>query len=241
MGKTKFFLLSSRLKRFPRKLAFKLLWLSLFKKLAMVVYYLNSNQKKVFTLIDNIKDEVDFTLNPTEAYQLFQAVKATRNINGDIAEVGVYQGGSAKLICEARNENKILYLFDTFEGLPTPGKFDGSLKKGEYNASLKYVQNCLRSYKNVYFYQGIFPETANSIENKNFSFVHLDVDLYKSTLDALEFFYSRVNRGGVILSHDYGSGGEGETAVKKAFDEFFKDKPEIIIELPSSQCLIVKL
>jgi len=89
MEKTKFFLLPSRLKRFPRKLAFKLLWLSLF--------------------------------------------------NGDIAEVGVYQGGSAKLICEARNENKVLYLFDTFEGLPTPGKFDGSFKKGKYNTSLKYA------------------------------------------------------------------------------------------------------
>ena len=99
----------------------------------------------------------------------------------------------------------------------------------------------MRSYKNVYFYQGIFPETANSIENKNFSFVHLDVDLYKSTLDALEFFYSRVNRGGVILSHDYGSGGEGETAIKKAFDEFFTDKPEPIFELTGSQCMIIKL
>ena len=30
--------------------------------------------------------------------------------------------------------------------------------------------------------------------------------------------------------------------VKKAFDEFFKDKPEIIIEpYPTGQCLIVKV
>lgn len=241
MEKQKFFLLSSRLKRFPRKLALKLLWLSLFNKLATVVYYLNSTQKKIFTLIDNVKDEIDFTLNPTEAYQLFQAVKATRDINGDIAEVGVYQGGSAKLICEARNKNKIFYLFDTFEGLPTPGEFDGSLKNGEYSASLKFAQDCLKSHKNIYFCQGIFPENANSIENKNFSFVHLDVDLYKSTLDALEFFYPRVNRGGIILSHDYGGGGEGETAVKKAFDEFFADRPGSIFELTGSQCMIVKL
>jgi len=189
MEKTKFFLLPSRLKRFPRKLAFKLLWLSLF--------------------------------------------------NGDIAEVGVYQGGSAKLICEARNENKVLYLFDTFEGLPTPGKFDGSFKKGKYNTSLKYAQDCLRSYKNVYFYQEIFPETASSIENKNFSFVHLDVDIYKSTQDCLEFFYPRMSKGGIILSHDYSS--MGRTPVKKAFDEFFTNKPEAIIEFPTSQCMIIKL
>jgi hypothetical protein len=62
------------------------------------------------------------------------------------------------------------------------------------------------------------------------------VDLYKTTLDALEFFYPRMNPGGVIMSHDYIRCG-----VKKAFDEFFKDKPEPIIQLIDSQSLIVKI
>jgi len=34
-----------------------------------------------------------------EAYQIFMAVKNTRKIKGDIAEVGVYRGGSARIIC----------------------------------------------------------------------------------------------------------------------------------------------
>ena len=41
------------------------------------------------------------------------AVKATRKLSGDIAEVGVYRGGSAMIICEAKG-NKKLHLFDTF-------------------------------------------------------------------------------------------------------------------------------
>ena len=68
--------------------------------------------------------------------------------------------------------------------------------------------------------------------------LHLDVDIYDSTLNSLKFFYPRMSRGGCIISHDYPSS-EG---VKKAFDEFFEDKPEIIIEpFAINQCLIVKV
>jgi len=45
-----------------------------------------------------------------------------------------------------------------------------------------------------------------------------------------------MNKGGVIISHDY----FGSPVVKKAFDDFFKDKPEPIIEMSGTQCLIVK-
>ncbi len=47
----------------------------------------------------------------------------TEKIKGELAEVGVYKGGSAKLICEAKG-NSILHLFDTFEGLPNVGEND---------------------------------------------------------------------------------------------------------------------
>ena len=53
----------------------------------------------------------------------------------------------------------------------------------------------------------------------------------------MEFFYPRMVPGGVMLTHDYSLLG----GVKKAFDEFFADKPEGIIELPTTQCMVVKL
>jgi hypothetical protein len=71
----------------------------------------------------------------------------------------------------------------------------------------------------------------------SFSFVHLDVDLYQSTLSGLEWFYPRLNRGGVLISHDYTIA----KGVRKAFDEFFIDKPECLIELSGSQVAFVKL
>ena len=44
-----------------------------------------------------------------------------------------------------------------------------------------------------------------------------------------------MNKKGILISHDYHAQG-----VRRAFDEFFKSKPEKIIELPVSQCMIIK-
>ncbi|MDP3734124.1 MAG: TylF/MycF/NovP-related O-methyltransferase, partial [Nanoarchaeota archaeon] len=90
----------------------------------------------------------------------------------------------------------------------------------------------LGTYPAVSFYKCFFPDTANVLKEKTFSFVHLDVDIYSSTQACLDFFYSRMEKGGIILSHDYAQA----AGVKKAFQEFFHDKPESIIELAESQC-----
>ena len=82
----------------------------------------------------------------------------------------------------------------------------------------------------------MFPDTATPVADEMFSLVHLDVDLYRSTLACLQFFYPRMVQGGVILSHDY-TYGEG---VRRAFTEFFEDRRELVLELTNSQCIIVK-
>jgi len=208
------------------------------KKNGFVLFYNDPLRNEIMNLIKRIKKETDLSLTDSEAYQVYMLVKNTLKVDGDLAEVGVYTGGSAKLICEAKDK-KILHLFDTFEGLPEISQIDNpsQFHKGQFFASLDSVKNYLKSYPNVCFYKGYFPETADPISNKNFSFVNLDVDLYESTLKSIEFFYPRMSRGGVILSHDY----IYAPGVKKAFDDFFNDKQEIIIELSGSQCMVVKL
>lgn len=75
------------------------------------------------------------------------------------------------------------------------------------------------------------------VADQRFSPVHLDVDLYQPTHDALEFFYPRVNQGGIFLIHDY-LWAEG---VRKAVQEFFAGRPEPIPELAGTYGCIVKL
>ena len=173
-----------------------------------------------------------------ENYTLYSSLKATKNLQGDIAEVGVYKGGTARLICEIKGD-KNLYLFDTFEGLPETHDNDLFVQKGWlHDTSLESVKNYLSDFKNIHFLKGIFPETAEPISDKKFSFIHLDTNLYQSTLDALEFFWPRMVIGGRIVSHDYNA--SSMPGVKKAFMEFFRDQPEKIIEIADSQVMVIK-
>lgn len=197
--------------------------------------------KKSVELIKSVKNEVDFAFYPIEAYHVFSIAKSQSRLDGDMAEVGVYQGGSAKLISEAKNGRE-LHLFDTFEGLPSVSENDTHFgtkywKTGEFsNTSVENVKRYLSKYEKIHFYKGKFPQTSDPVKNKKFSFVHLDVDLFQSTIDCLQFFFPRMIKGGIILTHDYHTDG-----VKKAFEEFCHDKKIPWIELAGSQCMITNL
>jgi hypothetical protein len=161
-----------------------------------VLFYDQEREKKtVLQLIRQIREEVPLLLAHNEAYAIFTAVEITSKLTGDIAEVGVLAGGSAKLICEAKGD-RVLHLFDTFEGLPEVGEHDPGFEKGWLRAPFESTQAYLSRYPGVRIYKGLFPKTAAPIKNVRFSFVHLDADLYQSTLESLKFFYPRMNRGG---------------------------------------------
>ena len=59
------------------------------------------------------------SLVPLEAkYVLYcLALEATRRCDGEIAECGVYKGGTAKILAELA-PGRPIHLFDTFEGMP---------------------------------------------------------------------------------------------------------------------------
>ncbi len=174
-----------------------------------------------------------------EAFVIHSIARAQTKVPGDFAEVGVFTGGSARMMCEVKGE-KHLRLFDTFAGLPQGTEIDGEgMRPGMYACSREAVEGHLKRWPNISYYQGIFPDSIQGNEevaNARFAFAHFDVDLYEGTLGCLEFFYPRMNPGGVILTHDYSV----LAGVKKAFDEFFEDKPEGVIELPTTQCMVVK-
>jgi predicted O-methyltransferase YrrM len=197
------------------------------------------DERKAFAKdLRKIRSETELLLEDIEAYHIYMAVKRTRKVPGDIAEVGVYKGGSAKIICSAKGE-KPLHLFDTFEGLPKVDDIDmvWPFYEGKFAASYDSVCEYLKNDPNVNLYKGIFPETSDPVKDKSFSLVNLDVDCYESTRQCLEFFYSRMSPGGIILSHDYITA----PGVKKAFDDFFEGKAEPVLETAGSQCLVVKV
>jgi O-methyltransferase len=182
------------------------------------------------------RSNIETATTPLECVEIVQAVRATANIPGELAEVGVYKGGTAAIILASVPE-KHLYLFDTFEGLPINGTGNQPHKAGDYSGSLGQVKKNLSPFADrVTLYRGVFPrETGHAVQELKFSFVHLDTDLYESTLDSLKFFWPRMSPGGVILSHDYYL----IDGVARAFHEVFDEKHVPVIPLSGNQCLVV--
>jgi len=159
------------------------------------------------------------------------------NIPGNAAEVGVYRGGTARIIAKCTN-NKLVHLFDTFSGLPAPDSSIDRHKKGDFSdTSLEEVKHYLKNCKNIVWHPGFFPETTKGI-NETYSFVHIDVDIYESVKDCLEHFYDRLAGGGVIILDDYKW--PATPGVAKAVDEFFVNKPEKPFIAAKYQAVIVK-
>jgi O-methyltransferase len=204
---------------------------------AQVFLLARHKEPRAVRLVRQARRQRRCLLTAYECFTVHSLAKAHSRLPGDFAEVGCFQGASTRLICEAKGDTT-LHVFDTFEGLPKSTVADRWIHdEGQYACSLDSVSDYLRNYKNVHFYKGRFPATADPVADRTFSFVHCDVDLYESTLGCLEFFYPRLRPGGVLLSHDYSV----LAGVKTAFAEFLADKPETPIELPSTQCMIIKL
>ncbi len=176
-------------------------------------------------------------LSAFEQYLIYSTARGQSKMSGAMAEVGVFRGGSAKLICEVKGD-KPLHLFDTYEGLPPSCEADrGIHREHQYTCGLEEIQRYLSDYDNLHFHKGIFPHSAADVPEQTYCFVHFDVDLYEGTRGCLEYFYPRMQRGGIMISHDYSI----LAGVEKAFHEFFEGKPEEIIDQPTTQCMIVKL
>lgn len=197
--------------------------------------------RETVDFIKSAQKKVSFGLTPYEAIFVYSTARAQSILDGDMAEVGVHQGGSAKLICKAKGSKK-LHLFDTFEGLPEVKDIDQTFENIRWlethdfsDTDLDSVKRHLSSFENVFFYKGRFPSTSEPIKNSLFSFVHLDVDLYESTLDSLKFFYPRLVQGGVMISHDYST----LSGVRKAFDEYFQGKKPVL-EIMEKHCMVIK-
>jgi O-methyltransferase len=205
-------------------------------KQILLIHYTGPDRNGWMARVNRIKAERKSLLSHGDMCQIVSAVHATRRIPGDMVEFGVAYGASARIIAEY-GAGRTLHLFDTFSGLPKPTAHDSSrFSEGSYSCSLESVQQYLTGLPCRY-YEGFFPGTAGALENGTFSFVHLDVDLYESTLEGLKFFYPRMSPGAILISHDY----QSAAGVDRAFNEFFADKPEAVLSLSGYQCLVTKL
>lgn len=178
-------------------------------------------------------------VSPDRCFMLWQLAKYAASKEGAIAEVGVYKGGTAKIIAKAC-PNKKVHLFDTFSGMPKEDVGVDLHKQGDFSdTSFQLVEQFLNNCDNVEFHPGFFPSTADNLKDKKFCFVHIDVDIYESAKSCLDFFYDKLVTGGIMVFDDYYW--RGCPGINKAVEEFLNDKQERPIITVAVQAMIIKL
>ena len=158
---------------------------------------------------------------------------------GNIVEVGVYQGGTAWYLTQlAQQQNRKIYLYDTFSGIPFKGDLDYHNVGDFSDTSFEAVRDAL-PYAIVV--EGLFPDSA--VEMENIAFVHLDCDQYQSVIDSWHFLKDKLVPGAIVWfddamgDYDYkgvpGQVNGADFAMRELFGKNFKisdcGKPYIIV------------
>jgi len=138
----------------------------------------------------------------------------------------------ALTLANARNADRDLYLFDTYEGITKPTAVDGQHARTTWSerqtashntwayAGLKEVRTNIASTgyptDRVHYIVGKVEETVPSSAPDSIAILRLDTDWYESTRHELEHLVDRVSPGGVLIIDDYGHW----QGARRAVDEF---------------------
>ena len=180
-------------------------------------------------------------------YELWTLVEQSAKLSGGIIEIGVWRGGSGALIakkaklCEITNP---VYLCDTFTGVVKAGLEDPIYKNGKHADTSKQIVDTLvhkqLNLDNVQILEGVFPEqTAHSIKEKKFRLCHIDVDVYESAKDIVNWIWDKMVIGGIIVYDDYGF--DGTMGIRKFVDEQRSNKDRIVIHNLNGHAIIIKI
>jgi hypothetical protein len=204
-----------------------------------------------------------FTMTtPERLYGLIKAVKYIEHnsIDGSIVECGVWRGGSmmavAHTLNQIGNQDRDLYLFDTYEGMTAPTDKDGSPALEKFNktrindnsstwcrATIDEVKKNMSTTNyneaRIHFIKGKVEETIPSKAPEKIALLRLDTDWYESTKHELEHLYPRLQQNGAVIIDDYGRW-EG---ARKAVEEYFEssDKKVLLNRMDSSGRIGIKI
>ena len=176
-----------------------------------------------------------------ETDKIITTAKECLAVEGDFVELGCYRGDTSLLLAEVirdystnlvensvDNPVKRLWIYDSFEGLPTKSSKDASelgilFRAGELSATKREVkQRFLRAglpvpiIKKKWFHDLTPADLPDKI-----AFAFLDGDFYESIRDSLRIISGKMASGSVIIIHDYDN--SALPGVAKAVDEWWSD------------------
>jgi O-methyltransferase len=137
-------------------------------------------------------------------------------------EFGVANGGSFFWWLEHHsNPDSKFHGFDTFSGLPEDW---GIFKKGDMNNGNEVLKT---NDPRTHFYQGLFqqtlPEFLKTFTNDKQTVIHMDADLYSSTLFTLTSFAPYLKKGDIVFFDEFCVPTHEFLAVKNFTESYYID------------------
>jgi O-methyltransferase len=178
------------------------------------------------------------------AHTVMWASFHAKQLDGDFVECGVYRGFLSKSIMTyidfANMPDRQFHLIDTYSGLVSElvTEEDSAAYRNDYEDCYEFVKQTFANFQNVNIVRGSVPEILPSANISTVAYLSIDMNCTQPEVDALEYFWSRLVSGGVVVLDDYGF--SGHEAQKAGADKFAESVGARVLTLPTGQGLILK-
>jgi O-methyltransferase len=171
-------------------------------------------------------------------------------IEGEIAECGVWRGGSmmaaALTLIRLGETDRDLYLYDTYTGMTEPSEADVSSPYDGYSPQKRWqrisgkgaewagvpalevraaVESTGYPAERIHCIEGKVEDTLPAQAPDRVALLRLDTDWYESTKHELIELYPRLTDGGVLIVDDYGH----YEGARRAVDEYFSETGQAVL------------
>jgi O-methyltransferase len=175
-------------------------------------------------------------------------------IHGDVIECGCWKGHSTRMLAATMSRfggGRRLEVFDSFEGglsdkAPqdrnerfdlTPAQIEE--ERRIFSSTEAEVRRALQGFEFVRLHPGWIPDRFGDLTPGPCAFLHIDVDLYQPIRDTLEFFWPRLEPGGIVVLDDHGYC--QFPGARRAAEEFFAAHAHsMFLEMPIGGAFAVK-
>lgn len=207
-----------------------------------LVYMSNMSKWRSSTKVSGYNDWYTGKWDYAKRYDLYDAIIKSENLDTtaiDYFEFGVCGGISFKWWLEKnKNAGSTFHGFDTFEGLPEKW---GHFEKGAMAVALESLDIKDTRAK---FYKGLFQDTLipflNDYKSERRKLIHMDADLFSSTIFTLSQLYRFLKEGDIIIFDEFAVP-KHEFAAFKIFTESFYVNYEVIAAANNYLFLAIKI
>lgn len=169
--------------------------------------------------------------------RIFELLDVVSNIEGDIVEVGTYDGDTSEIICDhiiSRDLSKKFYGFDTFSGyvkedmVGSNSAAQANFKSRRWDTKKEKVERRLSFFgkENYMLFEGdckiTIPLAVEEMHIKKLSLIYIDCNLYPPSKKAILDLYPLLEVGGIVAIDEHLVGGETR-AIKEAARELNQD------------------